>query len=791
MRKVLFLAMLLGLLSSRLIAQTYYPVSHMAGPAVIAGQTVTVTPINPPNLPATYYCGVGPYFPGQRPITGLPAQNGFRYQFSAGVTHIRITMADIHTKDTMLFTLNGTPYVLTPADIAAYAGTCSAPATSVITPAGTLTSSTGTGIGAGATIILQTPPTLITDVRIQQVGTGPSDGVCYTFEFAKDSCSQKLTVTNNAPCATRKLILNATAFPGATFDWTGPVGFNVPNGGPQTTRDPVLINMGGFYVVTVHWGSCVFKDSTQVDMITKATPVLPTITVKSGNNPGCKNSDLTLTQVSTGAGGIQYYWYGPGISPAVNTQDLALPNIQPSQQGTYFAYAIATTGCISDTASTVVTLLPDVTAGMSVDFSHYGCVQDTIIIQNLSTGNSKSYIYMDPYLNSTTTRRLIDSAGNIFTTVYHPNVARDTLPDTFDIKIVVTNGTCYDSTIQRIVLNHPLRADFTVSDDTICQLTPIDFTNTTSAAAGPTHKYLWDFRSGDTAQIFSPQYTYLYSGVYDATLYVTDYLGCIDSAKHRIFVDSTGAITFSVSPDSIVCAGQKISFAGDFTKVGTRSTTYTFGDADSVTNSVITQHAYEAPGTFTVKFIAYNRVCPDTSFTRTMTIKPYPLVDLGPDTTICPNGTPIKITEKLNAGNPLVRYKWNNETHDTTSGIIVRSPGTYSTTVDLNGCATTDSIRIFKNCYVNIPNSFTPDEDGLNDYFLPRQLLSKGVKTFKMDIFNRWGQIIFETTSIDGRGWDGKFNGEPQPAGVYIYLIDVSFINGTSEHYTGNVTLLR
>jgi gliding motility-associated-like protein len=60
-----------------------------------------------------------------------------------------------------------------------------------------------------------------------------------------------------------------------------------------------------------------------------------------------------------------------------------------------------------------------------------------------------------------------------------------------------------------------------------------------------------------------------------------------------------------------------------------------------------------------------------------------------------------------------------------------------------------------------------------------------------MQIFNRWGQLIFETTSIDGRGWDGAFNGVAQPAGVYVYLVEASFVNGKAERYQGNVTLLR
>jgi gliding motility-associated-like protein len=60
-----------------------------------------------------------------------------------------------------------------------------------------------------------------------------------------------------------------------------------------------------------------------------------------------------------------------------------------------------------------------------------------------------------------------------------------------------------------------------------------------------------------------------------------------------------------------------------------------------------------------------------------------------------------------------------------------------------------------------------------------------------MNIYNRWGQLIFETSALDGRGWDGKLNDIPQPEGVYVYVIDAIFKDGQKEHHQGNVTLLR
>lgn len=60
-----------------------------------------------------------------------------------------------------------------------------------------------------------------------------------------------------------------------------------------------------------------------------------------------------------------------------------------------------------------------------------------------------------------------------------------------------------------------------------------------------------------------------------------------------------------------------------------------------------------------------------------------------------------------------------------------------------------------------------------------------------MQILNRWGRVVFETTKTEGRGWGGKFNGKELFQDVYIYLIDVEIDNKRQEHYRGNITLIR
>jgi gliding motility-associated-like protein len=169
-------------------------------------------------------------------------------------------------------------------------------------------------------------------------------------------------------------------------------------------------------------------------------------------------------------------------------------------------------------------------------------------------------------------------------------------------------------------------------------------------------------------------------------------------------------------------------------------------------------------------------------------VQAFPKINLGKDTAICPG-----LTGMLQLSDPMAsnvnQYLWS--TGETSSSILINQPGYYWVRVNNGECAMTDSIWIKRDCYLNIPNSFSPNGDGLNDYFLPRELLSSGLTSFKMSIYNRWGEQIFTTTAIDGRGWDGKYNNVPQPQGVFVYVIDASFINNVKKTFKGNVTLMR
>ncbi|MEI8278989.1 MAG: gliding motility-associated C-terminal domain-containing protein [Bacteroidota bacterium] len=106
-----------------------------------------------------------------------------------------------------------------------------------------------------------------------------------------------------------------------------------------------------------------------------------------------------------------------------------------------------------------------------------------------------------------------------------------------------------------------------------------------------------------------------------------------------------------------------------------------------------------------------------------------------------------------------------------------------------NGCKSSDSIDVFvsPDSYINMPNVFTPGT-GPNGKL---KLVNSGIATVKLfTIYNRWGNKVFETSDIN-EGWNGDYKGEPQPLGVYVYVLEGYTYAGNKVTKQGNITLIR
>jgi gliding motility-associated-like protein len=87
-----------------------------------------------------------------------------------------------------------------------------------------------------------------------------------------------------------------------------------------------------------------------------------------------------------------------------------------------------------------------------------------------------------------------------------------------------------------------------------------------------------------------------------------------------------------------------------------------------------------------------------------------------------------------------------------------------------------------------IPNTFSPNEDGVNDVF---NVSIENFSRYRLIVFNRFGQIIFDSTDNENEGWDGKYNGQYVPIGTYVYRFEANDLFGKLIVENNKVNLIR
>lgn len=323
-------------------------------------------------------------------------------------------------------------------------------------------------------------------------------------------------------------------------------------------------------------------------------------------------------------------------------------------------------------------------------------------------------------------------------------------------------------------------------------------------------------------------------GVY--WLKATDHNGCFST--DTVVVSTVPLPVFSLGADTALCDGQVLHYNLDASGVS-----YNWNDGVSGGAYVI-----DKPGLFWLNAAKDGCAFRDSIL---VSYKPYPVVDLGPDTLICAGDTKL-----LAVAQPYSSVLWNNGSR--AGELLVSSSGLYRVTVNLRGCIVSDSVKVTYHtvpefslgtdtmictgttilltpslsnealrwqdnstsmsymvtepgvysltasnvcgsstreihitpgaCTLVIPNAFTPNADGHNDQF--RVKYPQFIKTFRMSIFDRWGRRVFETANAR-QGWDGYANGQAQPAGTYVWKIYYHDVLGNDVSRSGTLTLIR
>jgi gliding motility-associated-like protein len=348
------------------------------------------------------------------------------------------------------------------------------------------------------------------------------------------------------------------------------------------------------------------------------------------------------------------------------------------------------------------------------------------------------------------------------------------------------------------------RADLAISADKIppCESLSYIFTNLSVAPAGKpfaNNSFLWDFGDG------SPQvpgwpgtvtHAFASAGTYVVKLLMVDTSYCNYPGELDDTLRVAPLVQAMFQTPSSGCAPYDAFFNN--TSLGGQQFIWNFGDNSPLSFLSSPSHLYPNVGVYTVSLVAIDsNTCNKIDSTHmTITVNPLPQAAF----TYSPNPPqPNTRTIFYNSSVGATHYEWlfgdGDSTLTNSTDTVMHQyekTGTFTAclvAINQFNCPDTacGPVQTIINPLLDVPNAFTPGRFGQNSII---KVQSFGVSSLDWRIYNRWGQIVFESNDPN-LGWDGTWRGAPQPMDVYVYTLQAQFFDGTKTTRTGDITLIR
>jgi gliding motility-associated-like protein len=540
---------------------------------------------------------------------------------------------------------------------------------------------------------------------------------------------------------------------------SGTIALNVTGGnGPYTynwqpgnlTTSTITNLCAGLYTVTVTDAfGCSLTQAIPVSNI-NSTIVLNTSSTSISCNSSC---DGTATaNIVSGNGPFTYTWSN-GATTSTTTGLCA---------GTYIVQVTDVTGCVSSGIVTLTQPAPLSNSNLFVQGELCANSCDGFISANIS-GGTLPYTY---------------SWSNLQT----GSIATGLCAGSYTVTVTDANG-CTATQNATIISPVVLGLSNSAVTDASCN-NVADGAIDVSVTGGTTpYTYSWSGPNGYSSTTEDP--IGLFFGSY--TLIATDANGCIITSTFVVSPSIT--LNANAGSDTSLCASGSLVLDASASANATTfawfilPTNTQIGNQSSVNISV-------PLGTTSYVVVVTNGGCTDADTVQVGSL-PGPTADAGADQTIITGmtttigGSPTGPSGSTYVWGPTVGLG------DPSSANPVASPAGTTTYVvqvtDTAGCSSTDTVVVSVVPMIDFPNGFTPNGDGVNDYWQIDNI--QLFENCEVEVFNRWGERLFYS-----RGYvtpfDGRFNGEPLPVGTYYYIIklnDPLF----PDTYTGPITILR
>jgi gliding motility-associated-like protein len=354
---------------------------------------------------------------------------------------------------------------------------------------------------------------------------------------------------------------------------------------------------------------------------------------------------------------------------------------------------------------------------------------------------------------------------------------------TYSVTLIVGNSRgCKDTVTTNVTIN-PLPVIVAMADTAVC----IPDAITLSATGGVTYNWSPGASLSCTA-CNTPN-----AAPTSPTSYVvigTDANGC--AAKDTVRVGIQTKTTSITGAGGDICLGQSYQLSS------AASTVYSWTPASTLNDPNIPNPVATPTVTTTYTVVSKEGSCIADTHTVKVVVLPLPKVDAGSDVTIIAGRSAILTA----SGTGIHHVLWDSASSlscfncFTTSATPKITTTYFVTAFTDRNCTSTDSVTVKVLCdgsQLFIPNTFTPNGDGQNDFFFARAVGIDHIASFR--IFSRWGELLFERSNMpvndERAGWNGTYNGQILNPDVYVYVIEASCDTGEPLRMKGDVTLIR
>lgn len=481
-----------------------------------------------------------------------------------------------------------------------------------------------------------------------------------------------------------------------------------------------------------------------------------------------------------------FSWKFPSNATPQTSATLDVQNVHFSSGGTFPVIFVAEDGICYDSVTKNVTIYNDAVASFDLPDDHSCIGRNQNFINTSQFADNFQWDFGDPAVttdisNATNPSYFYDSQGS------------------YTITLIANNaGNCPDTTSQTVQVNELMELAFTHEDSVCVTGNEVDFLGTYS---GPTPvTFNWNF--GDATPSSSNSLSvsdihFLHSGNNAVTL-TAHFDVCEVSVTEPVHLFAAPIVNFRMD-DMLQCAPFTAQFIDMSYSESPLIYTWDFGDG-TTSGETSPEHVYSVPGSYVVTLSVVSTAgCVDT---LTMTnpdlinVHPKPTADFKlstEHTDIC--NAAVQFTD-LSVGADFWYYRFGdmrNMFEQNPLYTYVNDGTFYPQLIVTSEFGCKDSVR--KKIEIEpfpfyVPNAFTPDYNQYNQYFGPVFALTPS--GYDIKIFDRWGEIVFESTDPDEM-WDGTYNNLKSQDGVYTWKIVFSPCDSShgQEMHTGHVTLLR